>query len=158
MALLSPSIMGWRQVVDLSACVVLAVTCLSQWPAICCDRHQARCYPKNRHCDSWAPFQTLLPRNCMKLPGNQVLSSVLSGSILNTSSNWKSADGQVKAPSQAPRGQWWAAQQATAVLCRSSMVRILLGGSRSCSRARQLLKPGDTAGDCPGVLCLQWGR
>lgn len=37
MVLLSPSITGWRQLVDLSACVVLAVTCLSQWPFVVTD-------------------------------------------------------------------------------------------------------------------------
>lgn len=41
------------------ACAVLTVMCLSQWQAICSDRHQARCYPKHRHCDSLGPSPSL---------------------------------------------------------------------------------------------------
>lgn len=78
MALLSLCIMGWSELVALSACVVLAVTCLSGQPFVLTDiRPDAT--QNTGTVTAWAPFQALFPRKYMKLPANTkpVLSSAL---------------------------------------------------------------------------------
>lgn len=160
MTLLSPCIMGWSELVALSACIVLAVTRFSGQPFVPTDiRPDAT--QNTGTVTAWAPFQALFPRNYMKLPAN-------------TKPVFFSSLREYPEHQQKLEKCKWMGQS-----CFTCSQGMAMGSTASCSSLMlelhgedttwweqilqqnqdwQLLKPENTAGDYPGVLCLQWGR
>lgn len=134
---------------------MLAGTCLSQWPAICSDRHQARCYPKHRHCDRLGPFPSLASQKLHK------------ASCQHQASSFFSSLRQHPEHQQSKKCRWmgqspFTGSQGTVMGSTPSCCSLKLRGEDTAwweqvlqqTQDWQLLKPGDMAGDCLGVVCL----